>query len=272
MTTRLTTPTTYSARALRHSVGSGSPFGALWDESQVSSLTTAWSFRKQPGDLKYWYPPDPGRHSVAFLRSCYVGKAVGNNCRKGKASMKTYLRIGRAGLMIGIPLVFSCSPGSDLPPLPQTPVATPYQLGSGDRLAIKVLGADELAGEYNVQDDGTIRVLMIGKVRAAGATPEELEAAIAQKLKSGRYITNPQVNVSVVSYRPFYILGEVARPGGYPYASGMRVLSAVASAQGYTYRANQDYVIITRNGVDERADVFSSIQPDDIIRVPERYF
>jgi polysaccharide export outer membrane protein len=151
-------------------------------------------------------------------------------------------------------------------------VATPYQLGSGDRLAIKVLGADELAGEYNVQDDGTIRVLMIGKVRAAGATPEELEAAIAQKLKSGRYITNPQVNVSVVSYRPFYILGEVARPGGYPYASGMRVLSAVASAQGYTYRANQDYVIITRNGVDERADVFSSIQPDDIIRVPERYF
>ena len=52
----------------------------------------------------------------------------------------------------------------------------------------------------------------------------------------------------------------------------MRVLSAVAAAQGYTYRANQDYVIITRSGEDRRADALSTIQPDDIIRVPERYF
>jgi polysaccharide export outer membrane protein len=90
-------------------------------------------------------------------------------------------------------------------------------------------------------------------------------------LKTGGYITEPQVNVSVVSYRPFYILGEVSRPGSYPYASGMRVLSAVAAAQGYTYRANQEYVIITRNGEDRRAGILLSIQPDDIIRVPERY-
>src|SRR5207302_8049839 len=129
-----------------------------------------------------------------------------------------------------------------------------------------------LAGEYTVQDDGTIRLLMIGAVPAAGAASGELETRIAQKLKTGGYITDPQVNVSVVSYRPFYILGEVSRPGGYPYASGMRVLSAIAAAQGYTYRANQDFVIITRNGEEKRADVFSSIQPDDIIRVPERYF
>jgi polysaccharide biosynthesis/export protein len=113
---------------------------------------------------------------------------------------------------------------------------------------------------------------MIGTVPAAGGSTEEIEGRIAQRLKTGRYITNPQVNVSVVSYRPFYILGEVTRPGGYPYASGMRVLSAVAAAQGYTYRANQDYVIITRNGEDKRADVFSSVRPDDIIRIPARYF
>jgi polysaccharide export outer membrane protein len=144
-------------------------------------------------------------------------------------------------------------------------------LGPGDRVAIKVLGADELAGDYNVQDDGTVRLLMIGEVPAAGATLGELEGKIAQALKRGGYITDPRVNVSVVSYRPFYILGEVSRPGGYPYASGMRVLSAVAAAQGYTYRANQNYVIVTRNGEDKRADTLSSIQPDDIIRVPQRY-
>jgi protein involved in polysaccharide export with SLBB domain len=173
-------------------------------------------------------------------------------------------------LMIGLPLACS-SPGSDLPPLPTTPNTSLYHLGPGDRLGIKVLGADELAGEYTVQDDGTIRLLMIGAVPAAGATSGELETRIARKLKTGGYITDPQVNVSVVFYRPFYILGEVTRPGGYPYASGMRVLSAVAAAQGYTYRANQNYVIITRDGEDKRADNLSSIQPDDIIRVPERY-
>jgi polysaccharide biosynthesis/export protein len=192
------------------------------------------------------------------------GKELGN--------MSAYLRIVRAMLLIVLSLLGCSSPGSDLPPLPTTPNTSSYHLGAGDRLGVKVLGADELAGEYTVQDDGTIRLLMIGAVPAAGAASGELETRIAQKLKTGGYITDPQVNVSVVSYRPFYILGEVSRPGGYPYASGMRVLSAIAAAQGYTYRANQDFVIITRNGEEKRADVFSSIQPDDIIRVPERYF
>lgn len=169
-------------------------------------------------------------------------------------------------------LLASCSPGHDLPMLAATPDGLPYHLGPGDRVEIRVLGADELAGQYSVQDDGTIRMLMIGQVAAAGFTPEQLERKIEEKLKAGRYLTQPHTSVAVLNYRPFYILGEVSSPGGYPYASGMRVLSAVAAAHGYTYRANKDYVIITRNGEDKRADVFSAIQPDDIIRIPERYF
>jgi len=168
-------------------------------------------------------------------------------------------------------LLAGCSPGSDLPTLAGSD-GLPYHLGAGDRVEIRVLGADELAGQYSVQDDGTIRMLMIGEVSAAGSTPEQLERRIEGKLKAGRYLTQPHASVAILSYRPFYILGEVASPGGYPYASGMRVLSAVAAARGYTYRANQTYVIITRNGEDRRADLFSAIQPDDIIRVPERYF
>lgn len=165
-----------------------------------------------------------------------------------------------------------CSPGADLPELPPVPDVSSYHLGPGDRVEIRVLGADELAGQYSVQNDGTVRMLMIGEVPAGGLTPERLERNIEQKLKAGRYITDPHVSVAIQIYRPFYILGEVANPGGYPYASGMRVLSAVAAARGYTYRANQNYVIITRQGEDRRADIFSAIQPDDIIRVPERYF
>ena len=185
--------------------------------------------------------------------------------------MKWYVRIFWVALIALFPLA-GCSPGSDLPMLNAKPDVSSYHLGPGDRLEIKVLGADELNGQYSVQDDGTIRMLMVGEIPVAGFTPEQVQTKIEDKLKAGRFITQPHASVAVSSYRPFYILGEVASPGGYSYVSGMKVLSAVAAAHGYTYRANQNYVIITRNGEDSRADIMSSIQPDDIIRVPERYF
>jgi polysaccharide export outer membrane protein len=185
--------------------------------------------------------------------------------------MRSAFRLIWAAPLVAM-ILGGCSQGRGLPELPPKPDVSAYHLGPGDRLGIKVLGADELAGEYLVQDDGTIRMLIIGQVPAAGLTPDQLERNIEAKLKTGQYITDPHANVAVLAYRPFYILGEVASPGGYPYASGMRVISAVAAAHGYTYRANQDYVIIVRNGEENRADTLSSIQPDDIIRVPERYF
>jgi polysaccharide export outer membrane protein len=185
--------------------------------------------------------------------------------------MNRVARAALAAVTILLPLA-GCSPGSDLPPVPPAQNLSSYRLGSGDELDIKVLGATELNGRYIVQDDGTIRLLMIGKVPVRGLTSEMLAQNIADLLRSGRYITRPFVSISVATYRPFYILGEVVRPGAYPYASGMRVLSAVAYAQGYTYRANQNFVVIMRGGKDGKAGVLSSIQPDDIIRVPERYF
>jgi protein involved in polysaccharide export with SLBB domain len=184
----------------------------------------------------------------------------------------SHIRMICAVVSILIPLTSCHSPGSDLPMLSKTPESGTYRLGPGDQVALKVLGANELDGNYTIQDDGTIRVLMIGTVPAAGTTSDALENGIADKLKTGGFIKEPRVSVEVIKYRPFYILGEVTRPGSYPYASGMRVLSAVADAQGYTYRANEQYVIITRNGRSSRADVLMPVRPDDIIRVPERYF
>jgi polysaccharide export outer membrane protein len=186
--------------------------------------------------------------------------------------MNRVARVALAAVAILLPLAGCSSPGSDLPPVPPTQNLASYRLGSGDDLDIRVLGANELNGRYIVQDDGTIRMLMIGRVPARGLTSDMLAGNIAELLRAGRYITKPFVSVAVVTYRPFYILGEVVKPGAYPYASGMRVLSAVADAQGYTYRANQNFVVITRDGKDGKAGVLSSIQPDDIIRVPERYF
>jgi polysaccharide biosynthesis/export protein len=187
-------------------------------------------------------------------------------------NMSLCARVALVALAFVLPLAGCSSPGSDLPPVPPAQDLSAYHLGPGDTLDIKVLGANELDGRYLVQDDGSIRMLMIGKVPAAGLASEALAQNIVEMLRAGRYITKPFVSVSVVVSRPFYILGEVAKPGAYPYAIGMRVLSAVADAQGYTYRANQNFVIITRDGKDGKAGVLSSIQPDDIIRVPERYF
>ena len=167
--------------------------------------------------------------------------------------------------------IASCSPSRDLPVLAAKPEISAYRLGPGDRLQIRVLGADELDGQYSVQDDGIVSMLMAGAVPAAGFTAEQVQTKIENALKAGRYLTQPRVTVVVMNYRPYFILGEVSGPGAYPYVNGMRVLSAVAAAGGYTYSADQNFVIITRNGEDYRADLMTFIQPDDIIRAYERY-
>jgi polysaccharide export outer membrane protein len=186
------------------------------------------------------------------------------------------MRAGIRGLIVALaaawPLL-ACSSGANLPPLSGNPqnAASTYRLGPGDQLSLKVVSAEDLTGDYPVSDGGTISVPLIGEVKAAGLTSTQLEKEIVDKLAQG-YLRNPRVNVSIKKYRPFYIYGEVAKPGEYPYASGMRVLNAIATAGGYTYRAAKGYVVVTRNGRDAKALDATPIEPDDVIQVPERMF
>jgi polysaccharide export outer membrane protein len=181
-------------------------------------------------------------------------------------------RMFLAVLIVSLPLAGCTSEGSSLPLLPASATTdNEYRLGPGDKLAIKVLGADDLSGDYTISDNGTISSPLIGDVKAAGLTRAQLEKSIAEKLAQG-YIKDPRVSVTVTTYRPFYIYGEVTKPGEYPYASGMKVLNAVATAGGYTYRAQQNYAVVSRHGQEWRAMPGSPILPDDIIRVPERFF
>jgi len=112
--------------------------------------------------------------------------------------MKPCFRIVQVALVALFPLA-GCSPGRDLPELAAKPDVSSYHLGPGDRLEIKVLGADELNGQYSVQDDGTIRMLMVGEVRVVGFTPQQVQTEIENKLKAGRYITQPHASVAVAS-------------------------------------------------------------------------
>jgi polysaccharide biosynthesis/export protein len=185
--------------------------------------------------------------------------------------MRSTIRMALAALAVILPLS-ACSGGSTLPLLETAKTDdSNYRLGPGDKLHIQVLGAEDLTGDYAVGDNGTISSPLIGDVKAAGLTRSQVEREMEKKLAQG-YLRNPKVSVTILAYRPFYIYGEVSKPGEYPYASGMRVMSAVATAGGFTYRANEGYVVVTRNGEQHRALPNTPIQPDDVIRVPERYF
>lgn len=148
-----------------------------------------------------------------------------------------------------------------------------YQLGSGDRVRVVVFGEEDLSGEFELDSEGVFSMPLVGAVQAWRLTPRQLEDRIAGLLLDG-YLKNPRVNVEVLNYRPFYILGEVNAPGGYPYRAGMTILNAAALAGGFTYRADEDDIEVTRiDGQEPRVlPPETIVQPGDIIRVNERLF
>jgi protein involved in polysaccharide export with SLBB domain len=150
-----------------------------------------------------------------------------------------------------------------------------YTLASGDKIMVNVFGQDELTGEYEIDETGSVPFPLIGQLKAVGATPRELERRIATALKSG-YLRDPKVSVAVLSYEPIYVMGRVKEVGEYPYKAGLNVISAIALAGGYTRRASTSYVYIRRKGSVEEKEIQAStavrIYPGDVIRVPERYF
>lgn len=150
-----------------------------------------------------------------------------------------------------------------------------YVLGTGDKLHVNVFGQKDLNGDYMVDSNGNVQLPLIGEVHAAGRTVPDFQREVTSKLADGFFV-NPSVSVEVVNYRPFYIIGEVNKPGEYPYVNGMSVLNAVALAGGYTFRADDSEVYIRRNGAEKEvqypADPTTKINPGDILRVPERFF
>ena len=148
-----------------------------------------------------------------------------------------------------------------------------YKLGIGDRLRVIVFGEADLSGEFEIGSQGSINLPLIGEVGAAGDTITKLEEKVEAKLSEG-YLVSPSVSIEVLNYRPFYILGEVNNPGSYPFVNGMSVLTAVALAGGYTYRAREDPVLLSRPGDDSEIPVRpdTPLLPGDILRVDERFF
>ena len=165
--------------------------------------------------------------------------------------------------------------GAENPPNADHSVAADYRLGPGDSVRVSVFGVDSLGGEFEVPGTGNVSLPLIGEMVVAGRTIFQLQNNIETALRAG-YVKDPHVSVQVLNYRPFYILGEVNRPGEYPYKDRLTVLNAVAEAGGFTYRARTR--IFRRRHIDERAEATepltpdSQIEPGDTIRIQERSF
>jgi polysaccharide export outer membrane protein len=155
------------------------------------------------------------------------------------------------------------------------PMENSYRLGAGDKIRVSVFGEPNLTGEYQVDGGGTVTLPLIGRVKAAGLTSDELKKGLERNYRE--YLKAPDVSVAILNYRPFYIVGEVNKPGNYPYVSGITVINAVAIAGGFTYRANTSNFYVQRKKKDDAssqivAEQTTEVRPGDVIIVRERYF
>ena len=151
-----------------------------------------------------------------------------------------------------------------------------YKLGSGDTISIRVLGEDDLKRErVRLSDAGTLSFPVLGELRVKGLTVGALEEQITKGLK-GRYLVNPQVNVSIDEYRPFFVNGMVEKPGGYPFSPGMTVRKAISLAGGFKERASREKINVIRDDdskqLARKVDLNTALMPGDIVTVEESFF
>src|SRR5712672_1368497 len=184
-------------------------------------------------------------------------------------------------LALGLTVV-GCGGGSSLGPVTEAEqkaivdasMASP-RLQPGEKIRVTVYGEASLSGDFQIDPSGFISLPLAGTIKAAGLTQGELEQALAKKFRN-EYLKNPKVTVTIAEFKPFYIIGEIEKPGAYAYTSGLNVLSAIAIAGGTTYRASKSSIMIQHPGEsglrEYPLNASVPILPGDIIRIPQRYF
>jgi polysaccharide export outer membrane protein len=164
--------------------------------------------------------------------------------------------------LLALPLALAaCGSDYELPQAPP-PEHTEFRLGPGDKLQVTVFGNQDLSGPVVVSPEGKISLPLLGDLQAENRTVPEITQTLRQRLDR-EFVVNAQVTVEVANYRPFYILGEVQKPGNYPYAVGLDVRQAIAIAGGFTRRAaTGSYEVVRETPTGRRA---YSLQPGDLV-------
>ncbi|NJM33940.1 MAG: polysaccharide export protein [Rhodomicrobium sp.] len=156
------------------------------------------------------------------------------------------------------------------------PLASAYALSPGDKLKVKIFEEPDLSGEFQIDEGGNIAFPLIGDIQAAGLTVDDFRVHLAERLKNG-YIRNPRLTVDVLNYRPINIIGEVKNAGQYTYRPGISARDIPAIAGGYTYRADEGTIYVSR-GYNKKPitvnldEAYFQILPGDTIKIPERFF
>jgi polysaccharide biosynthesis/export protein VpsN len=150
-----------------------------------------------------------------------------------------------------------------------------YRLGPGDLIDVSVFGEQDLSIQARLDDSGAIDYPLLGTLSAKGLTAEELSARITSGLK-GPYLINPRVTVAVSEYRPFFVNGEVERPGSFPYQPGLTLQQAITLAGGFTERAAQRRVEVIRTDDPSRTakviEMSDPVNAGDVVTVPQSFF
>lgn len=149
-----------------------------------------------------------------------------------------------------------------------------YRLSAGDRVRIAVFGEDDLTVTGQVSARGTISYPLLGELKVTGLTPGELEQLVASRLR-GPYLVDPRVTVSIEGYREFFVMGQVNRPGSFPYLPGLTVRKAISVAGGYTERASRSKLFVVSEGnpkQERKVGQDDAIGPGDTVIVKESFF
>lgn len=150
-----------------------------------------------------------------------------------------------------------------------------YRLDVGDKIKIHVFGEDDMDVEVRLGPSGDIRYPFLGKIHVAGMTRRQLEKKITRGLADG-YLVNPQVRVSLEEFRPFYVNGEVEKPGAYPYRPGLTYRMAISIAGGFKEKADKDEILVIHDGKGKKSrsvtNLDGELRPGDLITVKQSFF
>ena len=144
---------------------------------------------------------------------------------------------------------FQCAVAAAAPPAPdKSAVKAPLlQLGPGDSVNIQVYGQPDLSTTVYVGDDGTVSVPLAGNVQVTGLSPAQASSRIEAALKSGKFLVDPHVTLTVTQTRSqrVSVLGQVGTPGRYAVESNTTIFDLLAQAGGIT-ATGSDIIYIIR--------------------------
>ncbi len=236
----------------------------------ISSITSRTGFRSLSGQIsnkrRPIYPtPRISRVSLRFL-------ALSCLCLVQSVAVASIVGDSQSGR---VPATTASPKTTASPSIMPSATSDNYVLGVGDLIRIQVYGEPDLTMRLRLETKGTISYPFLGEIPVVGKSVAYVRQEIMSGLANG-YLKNPEVQVIVEEYRPFYVNGEVRKPGGYPYIPGLTVQQALALAGGITDRASTSKIYLIRENdprsVSTHVTLNSKVGPGDTLIIKEGLF